>query len=170
MQQTKKNQGFTLIELMVTIAVMAIIATMAAPTFKDMMLAQNFNKSTQDLISTLNEARAQAVLTRTQVIVKMGLEPKDLTLADQELFNKKQLFLWNSSGEANLKSGSLDTIYFTLTGGMCALDGSTPPKCVLANSDTNIEICNKAVGSDKKSKIVSISKMGTIQQTTKGTC
>ncbi len=37
MQQTKKNQGFTLIELMVTIAVMAIIAMMAAPSFGDMV-------------------------------------------------------------------------------------------------------------------------------------
>ena len=35
MQRTKKNHGFTLIELMVTIAVMAIIATMAAPSFNN---------------------------------------------------------------------------------------------------------------------------------------
>ena len=40
----KKIQGFTLIELMVTIAVLAIIAMMAAPTFGDMLDKQNLNR------------------------------------------------------------------------------------------------------------------------------
>jgi prepilin-type N-terminal cleavage/methylation domain-containing protein len=37
-----KNRGFTLIELMVTIAVLAIIAMMAAPAFSNMALATKF--------------------------------------------------------------------------------------------------------------------------------
>lgn len=34
----RKIQGFTLIELMVTIAVVAIIATMAAPSFSNLLI------------------------------------------------------------------------------------------------------------------------------------
>lgn len=37
----RKEQGFTLIELMVTIAVMAIIAMMAAPSFGDLVARKN---------------------------------------------------------------------------------------------------------------------------------
>jgi len=33
----QKNRGFTLIELMVTIAVLAIVASIAAPTFGDLL-------------------------------------------------------------------------------------------------------------------------------------
>ena len=44
MQQTKKNQGFTLIELIVTIAVMAIIAMMAAPSFNSQIYNYDLKK------------------------------------------------------------------------------------------------------------------------------
>ena len=39
----KKNNGFTLIEMMVTIAIFAIIAAMAAPAFGKMVTRQKLN-------------------------------------------------------------------------------------------------------------------------------
>lgn len=69
MQQTKKNQGFTLIELMVTVAVMAIIAMMAAPSFGDMVTRQKLNSNARGLITALNQAKSQAALLRTTVAV-----------------------------------------------------------------------------------------------------
>ena len=160
-----KTRGFTLIELMVTIAVLAIITMMAMPLFKDMMVAQNFSKSTQELILTLNQARSKAVLERrqVQVILQPNSTPAPSTNTDNQL-------VWVPSGQSILKTNLTTSIYFNLTGGVCFLDGGTPPKCISANNDTNIEICNTATGSNKKSKIVSISRMGTIQQTTEGTC
>ena len=74
MQRTKKNHGFTLIELMVTIAVMAIIATMAAPSFGNMLNRQDLNKSSQELIAILNKARSVAVLERRVVIPPFLIE------------------------------------------------------------------------------------------------
>lgn len=69
MQQTKKNQGFTLIELMVTVAIMAIIAMMAAPSFGDMVTRQKLNSNARGLIIALNQAKSQAALLRTTVAV-----------------------------------------------------------------------------------------------------
>lgn len=69
MQQTKKNQGFTLIELMVTVAIMAIIAMMAAPSFGDMVTRQKLNSNARGLITALNQAKSQAALLRTTVAV-----------------------------------------------------------------------------------------------------
>ncbi|WP_313033782.1 GspH/FimT family pseudopilin [Acinetobacter sp.] len=145
----KKQQGFTLIELMITISIFAIIATMAAPSFGDMMLSQNLNKSTQDLILTLNEARSKAALERRPVKVQLNLSTTPINNTDNQLN-------WMPAGKAILKSGSPTSITFQITG------------LVDANTDTVFEICNKAGGT--KSKRVSVSKMGTIQQTVEGTC
>ena len=60
MQQTKKNQGFTLIELMVTVAVMAIIAMMAAPSFNSQIYNYELKKEFNELVLVLNEARAKS--------------------------------------------------------------------------------------------------------------
>ena len=62
----QKVKGFTLIELMVTMAVLAIIAGMAAPSFGNLLLKQNLNRSTQDLVATLSAARSTAVLERRE--------------------------------------------------------------------------------------------------------
>lgn len=160
-----KTRGFTLIELMVTVAVLAIITTMSMPLFQDMMVAQNFRKSTQELILTLNQARSKAVLERRQVEVL--LQPNSTSTPSANTDNR---LTWMPNGKSILKTNLSTSVYFNLTGGVCMLDGSTPPKCVTVNNDTNIEICNNTSGSDKKSKIVSISRMGTIQQTAEGTC
>ena len=49
MQRTKKNHGFTLIELMVTIAVIAIIAMMAVPSMGNLIAKQRLNTTAKDL-------------------------------------------------------------------------------------------------------------------------
>ncbi|WP_130804871.1 pilus assembly FimT family protein [Acinetobacter ihumii] len=154
-----KNRGFTLIELMVTIAVLAIIATMAAPSFGDMMATQNLNRSTQDLIFTFNQARSKAVLERRTMIVSLNTS---------QINNSVSQLNWTPSGKALLKGSFSTSICFNLLGGVGDLNGATPPQCIPATADKTFEICNKSNGS--KSKIVTISKMGTIQQVIEGSC
>ena len=148
----KKIQGFTLIELMVTIAVMAIIAMMAAPTFGDMLDKQNLNRSTQDLIATLKEARARAVLERKDVEVKLNADPKD---------NTTILLNWQTSGAAILKS-TTTSLTFNLNGAVIKANGAVPTGSI------DFTVCDKAGGS--KSKSFALSTIGTIQQVTEGIC
>ncbi|MCH7314070.1 GspH/FimT family pseudopilin [Acinetobacter sp. ANC 3882] len=58
------SSGFTLVELIVTIAVVAIIAVMAAPSFATMYSRQKLESSARELIMRVSEARSQAVLLR----------------------------------------------------------------------------------------------------------
>lgn len=67
-----KHKGFTLIELMVTIAVMAIIAMMAAPSFSQMKERRLVQESLRDLASSLTTARSNAALYRQDVTVHLG--------------------------------------------------------------------------------------------------
>ncbi|NNH27652.1 pilus assembly FimT family protein [Acinetobacter terrestris] len=145
----RKKQGFTLIELMITIAILAIIATMAAPSFGNLIQKQNLNRSTQELIGQLNNARSKAVLERRDVTVQLNSLAAD---------TPTQLN-WASQDKTILKSGSPTKITFLLSGGVKNFAADINGKPFI--------ICNESGGN--KSKNISISLMGTIH-VTEGTC
>lgn len=63
----RRNHGFTLIELMVTLAVLAVVLTIAAPSFQE-MIDRNRARSTADgLVTALVTARTEAV-SRNEVV------------------------------------------------------------------------------------------------------
>ena len=52
---------FTLIELLVTVSIVAILATMAAPSLREMLESNRLTALNNQLVSTLNYVRAEAV-------------------------------------------------------------------------------------------------------------
>ncbi len=56
-----KHRGFTLIELMVTLCALAIMLTIAIPSFRTIILNNRINTSADSLVSTLNYARGIAL-------------------------------------------------------------------------------------------------------------
>ena len=63
------NKGFTLIELMVTIAVLAIIAMIAVPSFGQTLANSKLKRVAIELKSNLENARSQALLSRSPTVV-----------------------------------------------------------------------------------------------------
>lgn len=57
----KQQSAFTLIELMVTIAVLAIIATLAAPNLSQMLRNTKVNTSSGDILTFLQQSRTEAI-------------------------------------------------------------------------------------------------------------
>ncbi len=75
------NSGFTLIELMVTIAVLAIIVSIAAPNINE-QLAQNQIKATSTLIQTsISRAKAESAISRNSVTWTYNTTNKQITLS-----------------------------------------------------------------------------------------
>ncbi|RKG54700.1 type II secretion system protein GspH [Acinetobacter cumulans] len=141
-----KSKGFTLIELMVVIAVMAIIAMMAAPSFNALLLKQNMNKSARALASTLSEARAKAALERRQVTVVLNSSAE----------NTPSQLNWAPSGQAILKTTTPTQVVFKTTG------------LVDTTNEIPFVVCNKTGGN--LSKTITITKMGTVQIVADGSC
>lgn len=65
----KTASGFTLLELLITIAVVAVLAAIAVPSFQNMIATQRMRSAANDLVSTLNFARSEAVKRNTTVTV-----------------------------------------------------------------------------------------------------
>ena len=63
------NSGFTLIELMVTIAVLAIIVGIAAPSINTQLANQRVKSTTATLANALKEARVESVIRRQEIEV-----------------------------------------------------------------------------------------------------
>ncbi len=62
MRKTRRLQlGFTLLELMVAIAVFAVLIGLGVPSFSGIINANRITAQTNDLVSALNYARSEAV-------------------------------------------------------------------------------------------------------------
>lgn len=62
-----KNNGFTLIELIVTVALAAIVIAIAVPSFNSIIQGNRIATQTNELVSTLNLARSEALARGVQV-------------------------------------------------------------------------------------------------------
>lgn len=63
------GSGFTLVELMVTLAVAAILATMAAPSFTALLNSNRLGGAANELVAALQTARMEAVRRNARVLV-----------------------------------------------------------------------------------------------------
>lgn len=66
------SKGFTLVELMVVIAVLAILAAVAVPSYRDLMDNYRVRQAGEDVISLISNARSGAVKLHREVRVSFA--------------------------------------------------------------------------------------------------
>lgn len=69
LNQHSRARGFTVVELMVTVSIAAILAAVAAPSYRDFRREQRLIEHSNDLLATINAARSRAVLATTRAEV-----------------------------------------------------------------------------------------------------
>lgn len=65
----KRSSGFTLTELMVTVAIIGILASIAVPSFQDMIERNRLKEAVESLKSDLMFARTEAIKRSTSINV-----------------------------------------------------------------------------------------------------
>ncbi len=65
----KKNTGFTLIELMITVAIVAIVMTIGVPSFRTTILNNTRVAQVNEFVGFLNLARSEAIKTGFRVVI-----------------------------------------------------------------------------------------------------
>ena len=65
----KKNSGFTLVELMVTLVIVGIIAVVGGPSIKTFIQNSELVSSSNELVSALHIARSEAIKLNSRVTI-----------------------------------------------------------------------------------------------------
>lgn len=65
----KKHTGFTLVELMITLSLVAIMAAMAVPSFTGFIANNRLAAQANELVASLNLARSESIKRNTRVTV-----------------------------------------------------------------------------------------------------
>jgi type IV fimbrial biogenesis protein FimT len=66
----QKTRGFTIIELMTTVAVLGVIAAIAVPSIGNLMRKNELTASANDLFSSISIARSEAIKNKTDVTLE----------------------------------------------------------------------------------------------------
>jgi type IV fimbrial biogenesis protein FimT len=75
MRRRGSTAGFTLIELMVVVALAAIMLTLAVPSFQNMIANNRITSHTNELVMAINMARSEAVKRNVRVILCRSADP-----------------------------------------------------------------------------------------------
>ena len=69
---SRRVRGFTLIELMVSVSILAVLLAIAAPSFEAMIASSRLTAASNDLIAALAQARSNAIKVGNRVTVCMS--------------------------------------------------------------------------------------------------
>lgn len=146
------DSGFTLIELMVTVAVLAIIVSIAAPNISTQLANQRVKSTTATLVNALKEARAESLIRRQEVEVSIDDDDYEIEI-EIEVDDDNSTIIANYSYSAKSIIDGDDDITFK--------PNKTADEETLTICDTNTAASPRQI---------TVSKLGQVSTASGGTC
>lgn len=143
------SAGFTLIELMVTIAVMAIIVSIAAPNISTQLANQRVKSTAATLNNALKEAKAESLIRRQDISVVYNSTAKTIAVQDP-----------SSNALATFTINSKSTITTVITPTTATTVTFRPNKAMTNGAKIIYTICdNNTVASPRQIEVSSIASI-----------
>ncbi|CAM3535822.1 hypothetical protein GCM10016272_11410 [Psychrobacter glaciei] len=151
------SSGFTLIELMVTIAVLAIIVSIAAPSISNQLANQRVSSTVSSIESALKEAKAESIILRTGISVVYDNTDNTMTLRDTGN-NVISTYTLNDRSQVtvNVIPAGSDIIF-------------QPNKIISNGVEATYSVCDIA-STEETRKQVSVTKIANISTIVNGSC
>lgn len=105
MSPAPKARGFTMIELLMTIAIAAILLTVAVPSFRDFLLNSRMTTQTNEFVLALAYAKSEAV--KRGVTVTVCSRANDTTCAASTSWDNGWLVFVDNDGSGAINGADL---------------------------------------------------------------
>ena len=152
------SSGFTLIELMVTIAVMAIIVSIAAPNISNQLANQRVKSTAATLANALKEAKVESILRRQNV-----------TVVYNPTTSKKIVLTANGNEISSYNLSDKSTVTQTIIPSTTTKIVFQPNKKIAGNATVVYTICDSGSNSETP-KQVSLTNIANVNTINAGSC
>ncbi len=128
----KHSSGFTLIELIVTVSIVAILSSIAAPSFRSMLENNKASVAANEMVSVLLLARSEALKRRNNVTVCTSINQTTCGGVNEKDFSKGWIvFVDCNKDQVRTTSATVDC-------GNAALESETVIKAGLGTQGMNV--------------------------------
>ncbi len=166
MEPWQVQRGFTLIELMVTIAVLAILLMIAVPSFKEAMLGSTLGSYANSLVSGAHLARSEAIKRGAPVTLCVSTNGTSCGTGG-----------WEQGWIVRATDGTVIQRQQALPAGLKATEGAASTSLVFNPSGVGatsaaFTVCRATPTAGGQERVVSISLTGrpSVTKTTAGSC